>query len=411
MKNRKNLYVYTVMIALSAIVAMILLVAPRTREPKQLVIYDVHADSPRIVKDDGTIEYADYVRIRNLSDQPYDLTGLYLSDSPKNHDKLPLDGVVIEGGDSVMIRLDPSWNFALKRDGDENVYLSDSKGNTIFQYKPEMKPDEPVLSMPGGFYDDEFDLAITALGKYDIYYTLDGSEPTEDSIPYTGPIHVYDRSAEPNMVVSVPNIIRDYLEEESEGLPVEQPIETPVDKAFIVRAAAIDEIGNKSDTVTGHYFFCRGKYKNIISVVADRDDLFGDAGIISVGKEYDDWYLGDREGDEPTTNYNKKGKDWEVPPDIEYYRGDSKVLTQKCGLKVQGRTTRDRRIKNFQLVSRARYSGSDVFEYDFFEKEPYRSDRINLDDSFVESMYYDLAADEEIMKPRTTDRTALFING
>ena len=112
---------------LTAFLTVILYFAPHVKAMPELIIYDVHPESPRIVKDDGTIEFSDYVMIRNLTDQPYDLTGLFLSDSRSELKKLPLDGVVIEGGASSMIKLDPSWNFALKNSGDESVYLSDQK--------------------------------------------------------------------------------------------------------------------------------------------------------------------------------------------------------------------------------------------------------------------------------------------
>ena len=412
MKFRKQLLKYTIVFACSAILAGFLYIAPRVKAEPALVIYDVHADSPRIVKDDGTIEHSDYVRIRNMTEAPYDLTGLFLSDSRDEYDKLPLDGVVIEPKDSVMIRLDPSWNFALSQTKNESVYLSDSKGNTLFTYTRKMKPKEPELSAVSGFYTDEFDLSMSVKGNYTIHYTLDGSVPTADSPVYEAPIHVYDRSEEPNRVVNVPNTVINYLDATHEdGSPVQQPKEEPVDKAFIIRAAAIDQYGNRSDTVTREYFFCGSKYRNIMSVVADPEDLFGDYGIVSVGKEYDDWYLGDREGGSPSVNYNKKGVDWEVPASMDYFREGAKVLSQDCGLRLQGRTTRDRRIKNFQLRARNRYSGSDVFEYDFFDNEEYRPDAINLDDSFKESLFLAIIENEKIIKQRTTERVALFING
>ena len=400
---------------LTAFLAGILYFAPHVKAMPELIIYDVHPESPRIVKDDGTIEFSDYVMIRNLTDQPYDLTGLFLSDSRSELKKLPLDGVVIESGASSMIKLDPSWNFALKNFGDESVYLSDSKGNIMFRYDPSLRPSAPVMSAESGFYDDEFYLSIASSGDSPIYYTLDGSAPDENSPVYTKPIRVYDRSDEPNLVVNVPNTISNYLEEYveegSEIVRIEQPIEEPVDKAFIIRAASIDKYGNKSDVVTREYFFCGNKYRNVMSVVADPEDLFGGYGILSVGKEYDDWYLNGAEGDSPSLNYNKKGRDWEIPADMIYFRDNKEVLAQKCGLKLQGRTTRDRRIKNFQLRARNSYSGSDVFEYDFFDNEQYRSDAVILDESFRESFFFSLVENENILKQKTTDRVALFLNG
>jgi len=416
MKVGKNLTAYLLFIVFSAVLAVLFGISPKSQAASELIIYDVHPESPRIVKDDGSIEFADYVRIRNMSDHPYDLTGLFLSDSSKDYAKLPLDGIVIEPGGSQMIRLDPSWNFALKASGDESVYLSDVAGNTIYRYTSKMKPKQPVLSAESGFYTDEFYLEMTARGNAVIHYTLDGSNPTEDSPVYNEPIRIYDRSNEPNTVVNVPNTVRRYLEKEvydeyGNHSVIEQPKEDPVDKAFIIRAAAIDEYGNRSDTVTREYFFCGDKYENIISVVADREELFGPCGILVTGTEYDEWYLNGMEGDPPVTNFKKKGRDWEIAADMEYFLGGTKVFGQKCGLKLQGKSTRQRRIKNFQLRARNSYSGSDEFAYDFFENEEYRPDGIHLDDCFDESLLFDIVRDEKIIKSKTTGRVALFING
>ena len=205
------------------------------------MIADVRPNSPRIVKDDGTIEFADNLKIRNLTDHPYDLTGLFLSDKRGDLQKLPLDGVVIEPFGYVMIKLDPSWNFGLHREGDEDIYLSDSRGNVIFQYRPSMKPEKPVLSAKSGFYDSEFDLTISSDSKYKVLYSLDGSDPAKYGIPDTGPIHVYDRSSEPNTVVNIPNLAAGFLDEINEDdidrnnpISYYKPVEEPVDKAFII---------------------------------------------------------------------------------------------------------------------------------------------------------------------------------
>ncbi|MBR4575125.1 MAG: CotH kinase family protein [Lachnospiraceae bacterium] len=417
MKHGKTYYVCFILAVLTLVVTAIVYVAPHAKSPKELVIADVRPNSPRIVKDDGTIEFADNLKIRNLTDHPYDLTGLFLSDKRGDLQKLPLDGVVIEPFGYVMIKLDPSWNFGLHREGDEDIYLSDSRGNVIFQYRPSMKPEKPVLSVKSGFYDSEFDLTISSDSKYKVLYTLDGSDPSETGILYTGPIHVYDRSSEPNMVVSIPNVVKDYLEEDTDEHDPEHPkaywhiVDDPVDKAFIVRAVAMDDYGNSSEIVTNEYFFCGDKYDKVLSIIADTYDLFGDYGILSTGIGYDKWYLEDQEAEYDDPNYMKKGREWEIPAAINLFYNENSVLSGTYGLRLQGRTTRERRIKNFQLFARNSYNGSDVFPYQFFDGEDYLPDRITLDDSFRESLFLDLIKDEEIIKQHTTGRVALFING
>lgn len=403
MKARKNL-VFIVTLGLSSLLlAAVILAGPRIKREKDLVIYDVHTNSPRIVKDDGTIDFADYFYIRNQTDHAYDLTGLFLSDDGHDLQKYPMDGIVIESGQSQMVRLDPSWNFGLKRTGEENIYLSDREGQILYKYNANMRPKQPVISAESGFYDHDFDVTISVKGDYTIHFTLDGSEPDENSPVYSGPIHVYDRSDEPNSVVNAPNTVPFYWEEDYD--------DTPVDKAFILRAVACDENGNQSEAITKEYFFCEKKYSRILSIVADREDLFGPYGILSTGKEYEEWRASGMEGDAPEVNFEKKGKEWEVPADVELFQDQQSVFTQKCGLRLQGRTSRDYRLKNFQLRARNRYSSSDVIMYDFFD-DPYRSDAVILDDSFQEAFLYSIVDGRtNALSPKVTQRIALFLNG
>ena len=50
----------------------------------------------------------------------------------------------------------------------------------------------PKASLEEGEYDDVQQVSLTASGAEEIYYTIDGSEPTKDSIKYTEPIQVHE---------------------------------------------------------------------------------------------------------------------------------------------------------------------------------------------------------------------------
>ncbi len=416
MRIERHFIVFIIMFLFCGLLVLLFLISPKTKGPIGLVVYDVHTDSPRIVSDDGSIDFSDYVRIRNITDHTYDLRGLYLSDSGRNLRKLPLEGIVLEPGESQMIKLDPSWNFALKGDDNENVYLSDGKGGILFKYTPQMKPEAPELSAQSGFYEKEFYLRMSVNGNNRIYYTIDGSEPDENSEAYINPIRIYDRTSEQNRVVNVLNTVLNYhddkyIDESGETWYIEKPKEDPVDKAFVIRAIAMDKYGNRSETVTREFFFCGNKYKSVLSIVADPDDLFGDYGIASTGKLYDEWYLNGKIGEQPDVNFDSRGREWEIPAFVDYFIGEKEKFSQNSGMRVQGKSTRFGRIKNFQLVARKCYSGSDVFNYDFFGDNEYRCHRVNLDDSFKESFFLSLVENEEIIKQKTTDRIALFLNG
>lgn len=49
-------------------------------------------------------------------------------------------------------------------------------------------PDEPEVDLYSGEYTEPKLISVTAQADCDIFYTTDGSEPTKDSVPYTGPI-------------------------------------------------------------------------------------------------------------------------------------------------------------------------------------------------------------------------------
>ena len=58
--------------------------------------------------------------------------------------------------------------------------------------------EELNFSAESGFYEDEFDLYIDAVGGT-VFYTLDGSTPTCQSNKYTGPIHISDATNNENV--------------------------------------------------------------------------------------------------------------------------------------------------------------------------------------------------------------------
>lgn len=58
--------------------------------------------------------------------------------------------------------------------------------------------EEIYFSRESGLYNDEFDLKISSIGGT-IFYTLDGSVPTCNSIKYDGPIHISDASENDNV--------------------------------------------------------------------------------------------------------------------------------------------------------------------------------------------------------------------
>lgn len=353
-----------------------------------------------------------YVTFRNNGALTLEGETLYLSEDIDRLRQLRLENVTIAPGESYTYTMSSDKSLNIKKDGGSVVYLTDSGDHildavTVAPLKKEeayrknasggwdvvwvgAEAEEetvvpvPEFSVPSGFYDEEFDLTITAQPGMKIYYTLDSSDPAPEptrestvkveSFLYSEPIHVYDRSEEPNVYRAIRNVKRDYLYKDPST-------STPVSKAFIVRAVAVDERGNTSDIVTVTYILNSKRYKDkkVVSLVSDPRGLFDeDYGIHVTGRAYDTWYLGQFGGLEnldwekveeikpPSNieNYWMTGPAWERAANFQLFSSDGDlVVDQPVGIRVQGNVSRQSLAqKRFSIFSRNRYSGSSYFD-------------------------------------------------
>ena len=246
--------------------------------------------------------------------------------------------------------------------------------------------EEPIFSADSGFYDDEFYLSLQAGEGQSIYYTLDCSVPDRDAILYEDKILVRNVCKEPNVHIMRRNVVQDW--------DTYNPAYGLVDKVFVVRAVAMDDYGNKSDVVTKTYLVDMEEYQNInvVSVVADPDDLFGDNGIYVTGREYDEWYAGDRGPADILVNFLKKGRAYEINGHLTLLN-DNVLMDQEVGLRIQGASLRLNPLKRFSIYARKEYSGSRYFEYDLFGKETHA---MFTRGDIVDSMLHDLVKNRDI---------------
>lgn len=231
---------------------------------------------------------------------------------------------------------------------------------------------ELVFSQESGFYESPFDLELYAPWGADIFYTLDGSKPDENSIKYTEPIHIGD-ATENNNTYSM----RTDMSSTFTHVP-----DYHIDKCTIVRAVYLDMDGELSEAKTGSYFVgYEGKMGydeiNVISIVTEPDNLFDyDNGIYVLGHTYDD-YINDLQSD-VFANYFQKGIEWERTADMQYFDTEKKLaLTQKCGVRIQGKASREYVPKGIKLYARELYERSGRFYTDFFGTG-YMADTITL---------------------------------
>ncbi|MCM1056287.1 MAG: CotH kinase family protein [Firmicutes bacterium] len=257
----------------------------------------------------------------------------------------------------------------------------------------------PVLSVESGFYDEPFMLAISAPEGAQIYYTLDGGTPGPASLPYTEPLEITYRGGASDVTV-VPNAVLDWSGKEEE---------VHSGGATVVRAVAVYEDGQVSDTVTATYFIGEAFYRDklIVSLVADPEDLFGENGIYVTGKAYDDWYLGEQSGEAPTANFMQRGEEWERPAVLELFQGNS-ILQQPVGIRIQGASMRNTQNKRFSVYARKKYGGSSWFDAPVFGED--RCHSFVLRSGFMNGYIQHLVQDRDIASAESKE-CIVYLNG
>lgn len=281
------------------------------------------------------------------------------------------------------------------------------------------------FSRESGFYEDSFELKLSAPFGARIYYTLDGSLPDEDAFLYTTPILIDDATSQPNLHSMRTDTSPWFFYEK----PVYKLPDYPVDKCTVVRAAYQDADGNFSEVKTESYFVGYGEKKgykdiNVISIVTDPGNLFDyDTGIYVLGRKYDE-YLDRMENAERVENLPEEdansyqhGREWERPVDIQIFNTEREVLLkQSCGVRIQGGGSRTNLPKSLNLYARENYSRAARFYVDLFGTG-YMPDTVTLTaggqdtiakfrDMFVSTLTKDRAFSTMNYEPYT-----MFLNG
>ncbi len=200
---------------------------------EKVLINEVCAKNTSIASKDG--KFYDFIELYNPTGNDIDISGYGLSDNAENPFKFQFpDGSILRAGsrnvvylDSKEFKLDGEYtgSFGISTDG-ETISLSSPDGNIIDQISfgnldadtsygrrtdgadtfavLSMSPgrennssqmikkvvEAPKLHAESGFYENDFDLNISAAAGTKIYYTLDSSTPTTSSKEYTGSLSI-----------------------------------------------------------------------------------------------------------------------------------------------------------------------------------------------------------------------------
>ena len=218
---------------------------------------------------------------------------------------------------------------------------------------------EVQFSLPGGAYEDEkIRLELTAEEGMDIYYTTDGSSPTPDSSVYRGPLEISENC--------------------------------------IVQAVAWRQDAMPSPAVVHSFAVGKKHSMRVVFVVGNASKLTGSGGVLKTGSKTEQQVL------------------------VQMYEPDgTRIINQKCGLKVAGHHSRiNFDQKGFTLRARKKYgegkfraklfSNRDYEEYDslFLRASGQDAVQTHLRDSVLTS----LAADTTVLY-QETELCAVYVNG
>lgn len=227
------------------------------------------------------------------------------------------------------------------------------------------------FSKNSGFYDEEFYLNIYAPSD-EIYYTLDGSEPSKESSKYEEPLLVYDVSQNENTNSMRIDFSALFFKSNTEYVVPNYLI----DKCTILKVAYYDQNGQRSKTEERVYFVGYGDKSgyndvNIISITAEPEDLFSsDKGIYVLGDSFEEYKeTTDYEQIQEYlwgANYKHSGREWEREANIQVFNTEKElVLSQNVGLRIQGGVSRAFYPKSLNFYARDEYE-SNQMRYDFF---------------------------------------------
>lgn len=256
------------------------------------------------------------------------------------------------------------------------------------------------------FYDTDIEVELSAKSDAKIYYTTDGSVPTNKSTLYTEPISVKAKSKVTSTTI----------------------------KAIAISDEETSDIITKS-YVTGKDVLERFDENTLVFVLsADPVDLYDyDKGIAVEGAIRDKWLADEYDGFseiKPTdpANWNQEGMAGERDMYVEVYDSKgNKLLEQAAGARIAGAYSRAVSQKSWKLIARRIYSPDNgTFHFGFFDEATDSNgelitefDRIVLrnganDREFAgirDEITQELARQAGFLDVQATTPAAVFLNG
>jgi hypothetical protein len=402
----------------------------------QIKINEILANNQGVTND-LAFKYEDWIELYNSSDQEVDIAGMGISDDnsikyifPNTGLKIPAKGFLLLIASGNVSAGPRHLNFSLDDDG-ETIKLFSASGSVSdkFEYpalrknisygrisngarrlryfaepSPEASNSEqtpakkiskaPKFSKEGGFNASSFGLKISRfLSNADIYYTLDGSEPSPNNtagVKYEFKKNYQENPGDPvvnqkfsdqkqsflyenKLEISEANLgknryslIPSTFDRSAYYLP---RVEIP--KAQVVRAISVKKGKLPSEIASNTYFFETTKKSPytfpIVSLAFNPDELFDyDRGMYVAGSTFDNFRRSSFEVTALCTigNYTNRSSLWEKDASFEFFENSVQKISQPITGRIHGGCSRSFPYKSFKLFSEDNFD-----KYDLIRKE------------------------------------------
>lgn len=326
----------------------------------QDIVLNEMLSSNQTINTDQDGDYEDWLELYNSGGEAVNLGGYILIEDSSETNRWVFPKKEIQAGEHLLIWTsgkdlnnpegDLHTNFSIKSSG-ELVQLIDPSGNLVDQIPPtdmetdlsygrypdgtgewtiftvptpatenldnifQGKCELPLFDHAPGHYTSSITISLsTSTPSGSIYYTLDGSVPTEESSAYTNPI--------------------------------------PITQTTVVRSRVFADELLPSEVGTNTYLINEEYTMPIASVTTDPHNLYDpDYGIFVYSDPYQESNL---------------FQDWERPVHIQFFEDDkSLAFSMDAGLKVHGGLTRAVPGKSLAIMARSVY-GSNSIEHKIF---------------------------------------------